>query len=246
MDYVSHSMEETPENIQRGFLLPPKLILLSVAAVSVLLGFGLSKVNANSVADKPALGHSSPSETSEGTPDPAIAEPDKSSKVGVIAPLFTPEVQHWEYKIKTWSKDWKIDPNLIATVMQIESCGFPKANSGAGAMGLFQVMPFHFAEEDDPYKPNKNAQRGLSYLKSSLEARDGNYRLALAGYNGGIYGASQPESAWPAETLRYVYWGTGIYKDAVDGRAKSDRLDEWLASGGASLCNAASNYLGLQ
>jgi len=240
-------MEETPRNIQGGFLLPPKLILLSVAAVSVLLGFVLSKVSANvDYDDQPALGHSSPSETSEGTPDPLTADSDDPSPVGVIAPLFTPEVQHWEYKIITWSEDWKIDPNLIATVMQIESCGFPKANSGAGAMGLFQVMPFHFAEGDDPYKPNKNAQRGLSYLKRSLEARDGNYRLALAGYNGGIYGASQPESAWPAETLRYVYWGTGIYKDAVNGMAKSNRLDEWLAAGGASLCNTASEYLMLQ
>ena len=130
-------------------------------------------------------------------------------------------------------------------MIQIESCGYPEANSSAGAMGLFQVMPYHFSDGDNPYKPNKNAQRGLAYLKNSLEARDGNFRLALAGYNGGIYGASQPESSWPAETLRYVYWGTGIYKDALKGKVNSERLDEWLSSGGASLCRTASEFLGL-
>jgi soluble lytic murein transglycosylase-like protein len=179
-------------------------------------------------------------------PDPKASSPDDKPPNKVLAPFFTPEVKHWEGKIIVWAEDWGIDPNLIATIMQIESCGFPKANSGAGAMGLFQVMPYHFSEGDDPYKPNKNAQKALSYLKHSLEVRNGNYRLALAGYNGGIYGTSQHESTWPVETIRYVYWGTGIYKDAVKGKENSARLDEWLASGGASLCRMASEYLGLK
>lgn len=162
-----------------------------------------------------------------------------------IAALFTPEVQYWEPKISSWAKEMNLDPNLIATVMQIESCGNPTARSSVGAMGLFQVMPYHFGSDEDPYKPNTNARRGLAYLKSALEARGGVTRLALAGYNAGITGAQKPENAWPAETIRYVYWGTGIYKDAQNGKEASARLEEWLAAGGASLCRQASQHLGL-
>jgi soluble lytic murein transglycosylase-like protein len=159
---------------------------------------------------------------------------------GKIAPLFTPEVQRWSAEITTWSREWGLDPNLVATVMQIESCGDPRARSWAGAMGLFQVMPYHFEFLENPFRPNTNATRGLAYLRSALDARSGDVRLALAGYNGGIAGARRPESAWPAETLRYVYWGTGIYNDAKKDKTHSDRLDEWLRRGGASLCAQAA------
>jgi hypothetical protein len=165
---------------------------------------------------------------------------------GYIAPLFTPEVQYWSENIANWSKQTGIDPNLIATVMQIESCGDPRANSSAGAMGLFQVMPYHFRSGEDPYKPTTNALRGLDYLRRALEAQNGVVRFGFAGYNGGITGASRPESQWANETLRYVYWGTGIYEDAIQGKARSDRLDEWLGRGGSSLCNQAAQRLGIK
>ncbi len=163
---------------------------------------------------------------------------------GQIAPLFTPEIQYWEPQIVAWSAEWDLDPNLVATVMQIESCGHPRARSGAGAMGLFQVMPYHFQEGENPYKPKINAKRGLSYLRNSLKSGGGSIQLAFAGYNGGINGAKRPKSAWPAETIRYTYWGTGIYKDAKAGKESSARLKEWLGAGGASLCVSAGNYLG--
>lgn len=158
-----------------------------------------------------------------------------------IAALFTPEVQRWEKEIVSWSNAWGLDPNLVATVMQIESCGDPKAVSGAGAMGLFQVMPFHFNGTEDPYKPGTNAYRGLAFLRKTLDTRGGDSRLALAGYNGGIAGTQGPENTWPSETIRYVYWGTGIYADAANGKGQSDRLNEWLGRGGASLCAQAAN-----
>ncbi len=162
-----------------------------------------------------------------------------------IASLFTPEVHYWESRIVAWSEEWNLDPNLVATVMQIESCGNSKAHSNAGAMGLFQVMPLHFSDKEDPFKPKVNARRGLAYLKKSLDASEGDLKLALAGYNGGITGAKKPESTWPSETIRYVYWGTGIYADAVKGKNHSARLNEWLAAGGASLCKQAAVNLGI-
>jgi len=163
-----------------------------------------------------------------------------------ISSLFTPEVQHWNSKIKKWSKTWGMDPNLIATIIQIESCGDPNAQSSAGALGLFQVMPYHFQSDDDPFDPETNAKRGLAYLSASLQDKQGDIRLGLAGYNGGISGSRKPENLWPSETLRYIYWGMGIYQDAMDGLTKSERLDEWLNHGGSSLCKTASQRLGLE
>jgi soluble lytic murein transglycosylase-like protein len=175
-----------------------------------------------------------------------VAPRAAASGSGIIAPLFTPEIQNWADKIQTWGDKYGVsDYNLIATVMQIESCGNPSIYSPAGATGLFQVMPYHFGSGEDPLKPGTNAMRGIGYLLSSLETHNGDVRLALAGYNGGIGGSKRPESQWPAETQRYVYWGTGIYEDAVNGRDSSDRLEEWLGRGGSSLCQKATVELGL-
>jgi soluble lytic murein transglycosylase-like protein len=129
--------------------------------------------------------------------------------------------------------------------MQIESCGDPRATSRAGAMGLFQVMPYHFAASENPYQPDTNALRGLGYLKRSLDAAGDNIRLALAGYNGGIGVISRGEWAWAAETARYVEYGFPIYEDARRGATTSPALNEWYGRYGAGLCQQAAQRLGL-
>ena len=162
-----------------------------------------------------------------------------------LSSLFTAEVLYWEEAILIWAQEWGLDPNLVATVMQIESCGDPNATSSAGAMGLFQVMPYHFEEYENPYAPSINAYRSLAYLSQALNNHKGNSRLAFAGYNGGITNSFRSISAWPAETVRYTQWGENIYQDAKAGHNYSPTLEEWLASGGASLCNQAHHRLGL-
>ena len=164
---------------------------------------------------------------------------EQDTKHPSLAPLFTPEVHFWGDEIIAWAAHRGLDPNLVATVMQIESCGDPYAVSRAGEMGLFQVMPYHFEQGENPYSVETNALRGLAYLKKSLDSASGDYRLAFAGYNGGIGVIPKAEAAWAAETVRYVYWGSGIYADALRGNSSSARLDEWLEYGGASLCAQA-------
>ena len=156
-----------------------------------------------------------------------------------LAPLFTEEVRYWTPFIVRWAEEYGLDPNLVATVMQIESCGYVRARSRAGAMGLFQVMPYHFAEGEDPYDPETNARRGLNYLKRAWDHTGGDVRLTLAVYNGGFKRLQEPESWWPEETKRYVRWGVGIYQDALQGRASSPTLEEWLDRGGWWLCQKA-------
>jgi soluble lytic murein transglycosylase-like protein len=165
---------------------------------------------------------------------------------GGIAPLFTREVQHWAPQIVAWAAEFGIDPNMAATVMQIESCGDPNAVSSAGAQGLFQVMPFHFSPGEQMQDPNTNARRGMAYLALGMEQTGGDASRTFAGYNGGHGTAARSWESWPAETQRYYVWSTGIYEDAVAGSASSDTLNEWLAAGGAGLCQQAAARLGLQ
>ncbi len=174
-----------------------------------------------------------------------IAKSDFVPPTSSISAVFTPEVQYWATSIVQWANYAGVDPNLAATVMQIESCGDPRALSRAGAIGLFQVMPFHFSETDDSYDPETNALRGLAYLKRSMDKADGDIRLALAGYNGGIGVIDRSESTWAAETVRYTYWGSGIYKDAVGGDSESLHLQEWINANGLYLCMHAAERLGI-
>jgi soluble lytic murein transglycosylase-like protein len=163
-----------------------------------------------------------------------------------ISPIFTAEVQYWAGNIIQWAAASGLDPNLVATIMQTESCGDPRAISSAGAMGLFQVMPFHFLSADDPFNPHTNAARGLAYLKRSLEAANGDARLAMAGYNGGIGIISRAEWTWSAQTKRYVQFGWPIYSAARSGNPSNESVQNWHSKYGASLCRQASQRLGLQ
>ncbi len=162
-----------------------------------------------------------------------------------LSPIFRIEVLYWADSIIQWASASTLDPNLVATIMQIESCGDPRAKSSASAMGLFQVMPFHFYETDNPYNPNTNALRGLNYLVRSLETANGDVRLALAGYNGGIGVINRNEYTWSAQTKRYVQYGFPIYQDAINGNEFSESLNEWYTKYGVSLCKQASERLGL-
>ncbi len=165
-----------------------------------------------------------------------------------IAAFFTREVHSWESQIGHWAAEYNLDPNLIATVMQIESCGDADAVSYAGAQGLFQVMPMHFTAEeqaDGMTDPETNARQGMRVLADCLERAEGDAGLALACYNGGASMITRAQTTWPDETRRYYIWGGGIYADARRGATQSSALDDWLRSGGWSLCQRASAALGV-
>ena len=170
---------------------------------------------------------------------------DTPSQVMRLPSLFTPEVRHWSASIARWAATYDLDPLLVATVMQIESCGDPRAVSHAGARGLFQVMPYHFEDGENALDPETNARRGLGYLRQMLNRTDGDVRLALAAYNGGPARLQEPEAHWPRETRLYVHWGWGIYRDAQAGLDRSATLEEWLMAGGRHLCRQAHANLPL-
>lgn len=170
---------------------------------------------------------------------------DAGAAGGQISAVFTPEVRHWEPQIVRWSQTYGVDANLVAIIMQIESCGDPEAVSTAGAQGLFQVMPFHFSAGENARDPETNARRGLSYFMERLNQTGGDVGRAFAGYNGGHVAAAGGWDDWLPETQRYYVWSTGIYQDIVAGNGQSTTIQEWLQAGGASLCRQAASRLGL-
>lgn len=229
---------ETGSGCLSFYLLPP-------FAVLVIAGF-LTLLALNSPISTSALPMNDPSASnpSLGVTTSLLASQSERSTSG-LSPIFTQEVQYWGDDLVRWANAASLDPNLAAVVMQIESCGDPQAVSRSGAMGLFQVMPFHFHRGENSYNPDTNALRGLNYLSRSLETGGGNARLALAGYNGGIGVIARGEWTWPAETKRYVSYGAPIYEDARSGATLSLMLDEWYQKYGAGLCHQANRRLGI-
>ena len=163
-----------------------------------------------------------------------------------LSPVFSPEIQHWGPKILEWARAYNLNPNAVATIMQIESCGDPQAESWAGAQGLFQVMPFHFAEGENMRDPDTNAHRGMVFFAERLVQTNGDVGLAFAGYNGGPGASASGWNHWVQETRDYYTWSTGIYQDAESGLNVSPTLTKWLDIGGGSLCHQAAEQLGLR
>lgn len=226
-DPLEDTAENTPESTP---VVHKRRIMLAVASFVMgicLLGFGIY-----------AVWFALPEQTVYViTENNEIAATYSSS---ALAPFFTDEVRYWEADILRWAEAYDLDPNLVATVMQIESCGDPTAGSSAGAQGLFQVMPFHFQEGEVMTDPDTNALRGMNYLSTGLELADGDVVLAMAGYNGGHGVINKGWAGWFQETRNYVYWGSGIYQDALNNATTSTRLTEWLNAGGQSLCTQAA------
>jgi soluble lytic murein transglycosylase-like protein len=162
-----------------------------------------------------------------------------------IAPLFTSTIDYWSGNISRWAAQYNLDPNLLATVMQIESCGDDRVSSSAGAQGLFQVMPFHFSPGENYLDPDTNAMRGANFLNECLRWANGDSGLAMACYNGGPSVVNRPFASWANETQRYYVWGTTIYGDARQNKTDSDSLAAWLNAGGSNLCRRAANTLGI-
>ncbi|MGD8552599.1 MAG: lytic transglycosylase domain-containing protein [Anaerolineales bacterium] len=210
-----------------------------VIVLSLLIFFVMIAVHAIGILS-PAF-HAAYTRTPALHSSAAVAPQEQQSHEPVFhSEYFSPQVVRWEGSIFDWADQSGLPPDLIAIVMQIESCGDRYARSSAGAMGIFQVMPFHFGSQEDPFDPQVNASRGLDYLAHGYASSEQDIRLTLAGYNGGHSIMNAPPKLWPEETQRYVLWGVGIWEDIQFGRHPSPTLERWLHAGGASLCSAAA------
>ncbi len=95
----------------------------------------------------------------------------------------------------------QLPPELVLSVIAVESSFNPLATSKVGARGLMQVMPFWREElgtgSDNLYDIEVNIRYGCQILKRYLEREDGNLHRALARYNGSL-----GSSRYPLKVLR--------------------------------------------
>ena len=110
-------------------------------------------------------------------------------------------------EITAAAQKYGVDPALLAGLVKQESGFNPTIRSGAGAIGLTQLMPATAKTlgVTDPTNPVQSLEGGAKYLKQQLDRFGGDERLALAAYNAGP-GAVQRFGGVPpyAETQNYV------------------------------------------
>ena len=134
-----------------------------------------------------------PAPVSDATPQPAAAETKPALS---LRPLLS-----------SAGHAHNLDVELLASVVQAESGGNPRAISHAGARGLMQLMPQTAAEHGviDSYQPEQNVRGGAAYLDELLTRYHEDLTLALAAYNAGPEAVDRYHGIPPYhETRAYV------------------------------------------
>lgn len=120
----------------------------------------------------------------------------------------------WKY-VDSAARKYNVNPLLVSSIINSESTGDPSARSGAGAIGLMQLMPAtaRGLGVKDPSDPRDNIFGGTKFISQLLNQYGGNVRKALAAYNAGPgavnrYGGVPPYE----ETRNYInktmsHWG---------------------------------------
>lgn len=95
-------------------------------------------------------------------------------------------------------------PELVLSVIEVESNFNRYAISRVGARGLMQIMPFWLEEIGRPeanlFKPSVNLRFGCTILRHYLDMEDGNVTRALARYNGSLGSMRYPSLVYTALT----------------------------------------------
>jgi soluble lytic murein transglycosylase len=128
----------------------------------------------------------------------------------------------YEAIVRGHARNYDLDPALLAAVIFTESRFNPRARSGAGAIGLMQLLPDTargIAERtggnafvvDDLYVPELNVRYGAWYLCHLLN-RYGDERTALAAYHAGQGNVD----SWRAAGVGIQFPETRSYVDNVE------------------------------
>ena len=127
--------------------------------------------------------------------------------------------------INAQAKKFKIDPLLLGSIIKAESGFDPKAQSGAGAQGLGQLMPATARSlgVTNSFDPAQNVMGTAKYLSQLLAHFGGNIKESVAAYNAGPnavdkYGGIPPYK----ETQNYV---TNVLKYLKQYQAETGSAD---------------------
>lgn len=90
-----------------------------------------------------------------------------------------------------------LDPQLVLSVIQVESSFRKYAISSAGARGYMQIMPFWIdtigTNEHNLFHLRVNLRYGCTILRHYLDIEQGNYFRALGRYNGSLGKETYPQ-----------------------------------------------------
>ena len=100
-----------------------------------------------------------------------------------------------------------LQPELVLSVIQVESNFDPYAISWVGARGLMQIMPFWLKEighpNDNLFDIRTNLRFGCTILSYYLKIEKGNLFRALGRYNGSLGKARYPKKVFKALSKRW-------------------------------------------
>lgn len=107
-----------------------------------------------------------------------------------LSPYWSPKILRWSALIVQEAARRQLDPDLLASLVWIESRGDPEAIGPAGATGLMQIMPKEAGFSWRPARdalldPAMNLFWGTRTLATVINQGDGDVFSALAAYNGG-------------------------------------------------------------
>lgn len=124
---------------------------------------------------------------------------------GEIVPYDqTDRILRWGQYIEAAANKYKVDPAIIAAIIEQESGGNAAAVSHAGAIGLMQLMPRTARGLGvNPYDPAQNIDGGTRYLLYQYKAF-GNIEQALAAYNAGPGNVQNGRYMFIPETRGYI------------------------------------------
>jgi soluble lytic murein transglycosylase-like protein len=102
-----------------------------------------------------------------------------------------------------------VSPQLVLSIIQVESNFDRFAVSHAGAQGLMQIMPFWLKLSGQPhgnlFHVSTNLRLGCTILKYYLERSHGDIREALQRYNGATVGIDYSDSVLKALTRTWSW-----------------------------------------
>jgi soluble lytic murein transglycosylase-like protein len=139
----------------------------------------------------------------ESLPD----EPTVSAKPAAVAPPSSARPLDLNEVILAASDTYRLDPDLVNSVIRAESGFNIRAVSPKGAQGLMQLMPQTATElgVSNAFDPQANVAGGARYLRELLERYNFDLIKALAAYNAGPQRVEQYGGVPPYyETKAYV------------------------------------------
>ncbi|HAT7516896.1 TPA: lytic transglycosylase domain-containing protein [Kluyvera ascorbata] len=95
------------------------------------------------------------------------------------------------------AKKYGVDTKMLKAITGAESSWNQNAKSGAGALGLMQVMPFNFKNGENPYDPRDNIMAGARTLAWAKGQAGGDVDETLRYYNGGSRRGSKENREYP-------------------------------------------------